>query len=367
MKVLMIEHFSPGNAYTEELIKELAAKDDITVMCREDANLFKSNVTQLRKMYGGGVQSKVTAMIKYLSGVYALMQEVKSEKYQIIHVQTFKNAKVEMRLYRRKRKETKLIHTVHNLLPHEAKDEDKELYGGFYDICDALIVHNEECKRQLISSFGVREDRIHVVPHGAYNVIPPQNNEKKENKTHFLMFGVIRQYKGLDILLRAISLIPQSERQKMEFIVAGRQYLNQNPVDYSEMAQELGITDCVQLILKRIDDAELPELFGWADVCLFPYREIYGSGALLMAYSYNKPVIVSDVPVFIEETDDGKTGLVFRNNDADSLANCIISFSHLAPHEKENMRAEIQHLVESKYNWNVSAKLTDDIYRRLTQ
>ena len=56
MKVLMIEHFSPGNAYTEELIKELAAKDDITVMCREDANLFKSNATQLRKMYGGGTE-----------------------------------------------------------------------------------------------------------------------------------------------------------------------------------------------------------------------------------------------------------------------------------------------------------------------
>ena len=58
MKVLMIEHFSPGNAYTEELIKELAAKDDITVMCREDANLFKSNATQLRKMYGGGYRVK---------------------------------------------------------------------------------------------------------------------------------------------------------------------------------------------------------------------------------------------------------------------------------------------------------------------
>lgn len=58
MKVLMIEHFSPGNAYTEELIKELAAKDDITVISREDADLFHSNVTQLRKMYGGGYTIK---------------------------------------------------------------------------------------------------------------------------------------------------------------------------------------------------------------------------------------------------------------------------------------------------------------------
>ncbi|MGN0169697.1 MAG: glycosyltransferase family 4 protein [Lachnospiraceae bacterium] len=367
MNVLMIEHFSPGNAYTEELLKELATKDEITVMSRKDANDFHSNVVQLRKMYGGGTHSKVAAIIKYIFGIFALMKEVKCGKYQIIHVQTFKNAKVEMRLYKRKRKETKLIHTVHNLLPHEAKDEDKELYSGFYNICDALIVHNEECKHQLMSSFGIKEDKIYVIPHGTYSIILPKEIEKKRKKTHFLMFGVIRQYKGLDILLKAISMIPKSERQQVEFIVAGRQYLNQNPVDYNEMAQELGITDCVQLILRRIDDAELPELFGWADVCLFPYREIYGSGALLMAYSYNKPVIVSDVPVFIEETDDGKTGLVFRNNDANSLANCIISFSHLTPYEKENMSAEIKRLVESKYNWKVSAKLTDDIYRRTIQ
>ena len=161
-------------------------------------------------------------MVKYLSGIFVLMKEVKSEKHQIIHVQTFKNAKAEMRLYKHKRKQSKLIHTVHNLLPHEAKDGDKELYGGFYDICDALIVHNEECKRQLMGLFCVREDKIYVIPHGAYSIIPPQNSEKKENKTHFLMFGIIRQYKGLDILLRAISLIPKSERQKMEFIVDGK-------------------------------------------------------------------------------------------------------------------------------------------------
>lgn len=285
--------------------------------------------------------------------------------YDIVHVQAFKNAKIEMELYERKNKKVKLVHTVHNLLPHEAKEEDYKLYSSFYEKCDALIVHNEESKRQLIQHFNINENRINVVPHGAYNVEAPVICQNKNGKVHFLMFGVIRHYKGLDILLNAISKIPSQDREKMDFIIAGRQYQNQNDTDYKKMVSDLGISDCVRLVIRRIDDDELPELFGWADACIFPYTKIYGSGALLMAYAYNLPVIVSDVPVFVEETNNGKTGILFKNRDSKSLSEALITFSLLKENDKQSMKGEIKYLVEHKYNWHTSAKITENIYKNI--
>lgn len=366
MEVLMVEHFSPGNAYTEELTKLLCKYIDITVVCRSNANNFNQNMRKMNILYSGGA-TRITALVEYLNGIVKLRKELKNNRYRIIHVQTFKNARVEMSLYKKKRKETKLVHTVHNLLPHEAKDSDKKMYRDFYDFCDALIVHNEECRKQLINNFSVNSKKIYVIPHGAYSVEPSYKVERKSKKVHYLMFGVIRHYKGVDVLLKAIAEIPFSERQKMEFIIAGRQYINQNSVDYNMMIEKLGISDCVQLINRRIADEELPELFGWADVCVFPYREIYGSGALLMAYAYNKPVITSDVPVFVEETDNGRTGILFKNEDSTDLAKVLRSFAVWSDDEILNCGQAIAELVTYKYNWAISAKKTYEVYKSLIE
>lgn len=362
MKVLMVEHFSPGNAYTEELIQFLSSYDTLTVMCKENANEFQSNIIQRRNMYGGECPNKLIAFVKYLIGICALAKEVFSKKYRVIHVQTFKNARIESYIYRSRRKGTRLVHTVHNILPHEVKNGDRELYKNFYDMCDALLVHNEECKRQLIENFQIEREKIYVIPHGAYSVLPPEDVEKNVQKTHYLMFGTIRQYKGVDILLKAISMIPASERAQMEFLIAGRQYKKQNSLDYEALAKEFGITDCVRILTRRIDDEELPKLFGWADICLFPYRQIYGSGALLMAYSYRKPVIASDVPVFIEETNEESTGLLFKNQDSADLAKAIRRSSTWTSEQYKTYRNTIQELIETRFNWKCSAQMTHQVY-----
>ena len=362
MNVLLIEHFSPGNSYSEELTKQLCHYETVSVACKSNARNFGENVQQLRVLYSGG-EKKAAAAIKYILGLIRLNREIKSGKYQIVHIQTFKNARIEIGLYKKACKGIKVIHTVHNLLPHEARESDRKLYTDFYSFCDALIVHNEECKRQLIESFHIENTKIHVIPHGAYSIEPEEITLKKNNKIHFLMFGIIRHYKGVDIFLEAISKIPVSERKNMEFLVAGKQYGNQNSVDYQAMINDLGISDCTKLINERIDDKELPKLFGWTDICVFPYREIYGSGALLMAYAYGKPVIASDVPVFVEETDGGRTGILFKSENSSELAKAIQTSAKRTDVETCKVKKNIAELVDAKYNWTVSAKKTSDVYR----
>lgn len=367
MKILMVEHFSPGNTYSAELCHELAEYADITVLCKSNAGEFAKKIDRKAVMYAGGEKNKLKALVKYVKGIFFLAKEVKNKKYQVIHVQTFKNLNVEIPLYIKAKAHAKLVHTVHNVLPHETKAKDKKLYERFYNACDRLIVHNEQSKKRLTEMFRIEEKKILVIPHGTYKVKHLASDPRDSRKTNYLMFGVMRKYKGIDILLDAVSKIPREKRLQMEFIIAGQQYMNQDTTDYPGMIDKLGIGDCVKFIRRRIGDEELPQLFDWADVCVFPYREIYGSGALLMAYSFEKPVIASDVPAFVEETDSGSTGMLFKNKDSEALAEILVRFSNLSCEERDNMIASIRALVNNKYNWVLSAKMTADLYSEVVK
>ena len=332
MKVLMIEHFSPENSYTWELSRELSQYVDLTVFCKKSVNVslysqdLKNKIRWKNRLYPGG-KRKIQAVWEYGRGLWELQKEIRNGKYDVIHVQSFKNARYEMPVYYRAKKYCRvLVHTVHNLLPHEARETDKRLYSEFYHICDLLIVHNEYCKKLLMENFKIEEKKIRVIPHGVYTL--PEEKIKKRvlkketgnpHKITFLQFGIIRKYKGVDILLKSISMIPLNERKNMQFIIVGAQFPKFDNTDYGAMIKKYGIQDCVKLEISHVPDEEMNRLFTQADFCLFPYRDIYGSGALLMAYTYRKPVIASDIPAFREETDNGKTGCLFEGENPEKL------------------------------------------------
>ncbi len=82
-----------------------------------------------------------------------------------------------------------------------------------------------------------------------------------------------------------------------------------------------------------------------------------------MAYSYQKPVIASNVPAFIEETDHGRTGLLFENENSEDLAGKIETAVSLKKEEIDLYKSAISELVTEKYNWNVSARKLFETYR----
>ena len=111
-------------------------------------------------------------------------------------------------------------------------------------------------------------------------------------------------------------------------------------------------------------DEELDALYRQADICLFPYRDIYGSGALLMAYSYGKPVITSDIPAFREETQNGKTGILTDGEDPEKLKEAILQAADWSRKEYLDDQKEIEKLTEEKYSWKISAKILWEAYRK---
>lgn len=365
MKVLMIEHFLPDSTYTLELGKELKDLVDLTVFCRKGAAGNMNGIRWVDGFYEGG-KNKPYAVVSYLAGLRRLACEICRGDYDIVHVQGFKYASAEIPFYLRYRKKYRfLVHTVHNLLPHEAVRADRKRYLQFYEHCDLLLVHNEYCKHLLVKEYQIAPEKIYITPHGAYTLVEMEQRKKEHETVNFLQFGILRRYKGIDILFKALSLIPEEKRKRIHVTIAGPQFSKLDSTDYRKMAEHLGISKTVSVCCGYVPDEKLRELFGKTDFCLFPYRNIYGSGALLMAYSYGKPVIASDIPVFREEVEREKTGLLFTSENPEDLKNSILHATEWTKEQYTACTQRIQKLVEGKYSWKSSARSLVEAYQRL--
>ena len=359
----MIEHFLPSNTYSKELCESLSEYCDITVLTKR--NYVDDGIVQWRVkpcLFQQDMKNKALSFAYIILGWFHIIKELLFGKYDVVHVQTFKVDTIEMLLYRLLAR-GRLVHTAHNILPHEASNKDRQKYGKFYEKCKCIIVHNEVCKQLLIQEYGVR-NKVKVIPHGTYKAMLFEC-KKTSDRVEILQFGMIRKYKGVDILIDAVGKLNDEVRKRIHVTIAGKQYTALDDTDYQNMIANLKLNDIITFKPERISDSEMSILFSQADVCVFPYREIYGSGALLMAYSYEKPVIVSSVPALIEETDNGATGLIFSTEDSTALAQTIEEIVNKKEEDIEEYKKSIRRLTSQKYNWSKSAELTYETYEEI--
>lgn len=203
------------------------------------------------------------------------------------------------------------------------------------------IVHNEFCKTALINSLSTSiEKSTFVIPHvhfrhlfRAYHEVPGLLDQLKSNahllgKIHamlpgclrektplLLFFGQIKKAKGLDVLLEAIS----QSKASFKVIIAGK--LRDDTWDrYEDIITVLNLKDRVIPVIRHITDEERDYLFSISNAIVLPYTRIYQSGVLLMAMSFPKIVIASDLPPNAELITHGKNGILFQSEHADSLA-----------------------------------------------
>lgn len=366
MKIVMIDTFLPNSIYSLELCEKLRKEHDVVMLCKENYQT-KAGEEYVRPVFHSKSKNPIQALLLYLNDLRLIYQCAKETHADIVHFQGVHHVYLDnMLVTMLKKLGCRVVYTAHNILSHEQKANERKQLNSWYSHMDGIIVHNSESARMLKRASEYRGE-VFVVPHGSYDTYSGTRIQKEENdgKISFLQFGIIRDYKGVDILLKAIALLSKEIRQKCRFVIAGKLTRDYYDLDAASMVDELGISDAVELELRRIDDDEVPDLFNRCDCCLFPYRHIYGSGALLMAYTFRKPVIASAIPVFEEETEGGKTGFLVHPEDPEDLAEKIMQFCELGLAEKEQMAAEIERLVNEKYNWTMSARKTIEAYRHL--
>jgi len=161
---------------------------------------------------------------------------------------------------------------------------------------DALIAHTLEGARQLSERFGADPARVHVIPHGAFDYLTRQPHEEPlpeelaaTEGPVILWFGVLRPYKGVDVLLEAFR-----ELEGAELWIVGRPWMDPEPLRRAAAAAR----GKVRFVDRFVTDPEIPAYFRRADIVVLPYRRIDQSGVLYTALAFGKAMVLSDVGGF---------------------------------------------------------------------
>jgi glycosyltransferase involved in cell wall biosynthesis len=184
-----------------------------------------------------------------------------------------------------------LVLTAHDVLPREPRAGQREAQRRLYGHFDAIVVHSDHGRERLTRELGVQESRVHVIPHGVLDHLaqgpaapPPLQSERPV----VLFFGLLREYKGIDVLLEAWRGIEDAE-----LWIVGMPRMDISALRASAPSN-------VRFDPRFIDDSELRAYFRRADLLVLPYREADQSGVLFTALAFAKPLLLSDVGGFAE-------------------------------------------------------------------
>lgn len=262
----------------------------------------------------------------------------------------------------------RVVITVHDV--EAFRGEWSSVKPWVYGLADSLIAHNRVSQRELARVLKIAEQSIDVVPHGNYfghlGTVPSAGNARTElglppDAQVLLFFGQIKEVKGLDLLLDALATV-KGARPRVCLVIAGKTW-GEGFTRYQSQIDRLELgAHCIAHI-RYIADDKVAAYYAAADLVVLPYRAIYQSGVILMAMSYGKAVLASDLDGMTEVIEDGVTGFLFRANDAADLARRLEAV--LAdPAGLLRVAAKGRELMREKYDWRRIGHLTADCYRR---
>jgi glycosyltransferase involved in cell wall biosynthesis len=221
---------------------------------------------------------------------------------------------------RKTHKSTQRISVLHNVIPHEKRFFDSFANRLFLKNSDGFVVLSDAVLKDLLS---LKPDAKYLrINHPVYaqfgSPMPVQEARQQLNidpqRKTLLFFGLIRDYKGLDILIEAVALLDDS----YQVIVAGECYGDFRV--YEKMLTAKGLGDRFFIFNRYIADGEVPLFFSAADVCVLPYRTATQSGVTAVSQHFEIPVIATDVGGLKESVLHGETGLIVARPDSTLLA-----------------------------------------------
>lgn len=310
--------------------------------------------------------------LRFVSGsVWAVFSAVR-EKRRIVHLHFFHvSALALMNVLLARLSGRKVVITAHDVESFVSSLEVPFMSRLAYRLAHGVIAHNRISRDELKARLQVPENKIAVIPHGNYlhalRPMPPVEvaRERLGIPPHakvLLFFGQIKDVKGLDVLLNAMPAVLRQYPEAV-LLIAGKPWKT-DFAEYQARIDELEIHDSCVTHIRYIPDEDVPLYYGAADLVVLPYRRIYQSGVVLMAMSYGKAVLVSDIPGMLEVVQDQETGFVFCSGDVDDLVQricTIIANQSLV----ESVARRGRRLMEEKYDWAVIGQQTKEIYASL--
>jgi len=266
----------------------------------------------------------------------------------------------------RSNKKSCVITIIDNLVPHEKRLFDKPLAKYFARSVDGFIAMSREVLNQ-IDSFNSQSPKL-FSPHPVYDnfgekipMAEARNQLGLDQKGRYMLFfGFIRDYKGLSLLLEAMTL-PEVEQHDIRLIVAGEFYTD--PKHYLEFIEKQQLGERVILHTKFIPDSRVSLYFSAVDLVVQPYKHATQSGVTQIAYHFEVPMVVTNVGGLAEFIPDGKVGYVVEPTPK-AVANGILRFF-----DTQETLPFIKFIKEEKkrYSWEYFLESILNLYEMIKQ
>ena len=233
-------------------------------------------------------------------------------------------------------------------------------------LIDGFVAHTDQAVDSL-SRLGIEPSRIRLVRRPPYRLRPdgavgPRSRAEAGRPVEILFFGAIKPYKGLDLLLdSALALAAQGKDFRVT--VAGRPFLDLAP--WRTRIEEAGLGERFRFDLDYVPDERLDRYLRDADIVVFPYREIDGSGALALAASYGGAIVASAVGVFAEPPVRDHVALV-PAEDVEALTATLRRLI-VDPEARAELASKSAVLAERLGDWRDYARACLDFYRQRTE
>jgi glycosyltransferase involved in cell wall biosynthesis len=252
-----------------------------------------------------------------------------------------------------------VVLTAHDVLPREPRPGQLAAQRRLYERVDAVVVHSEHGRERLTTALGIDPAKVHAIEHGAFEHLtrvpdarPLPAHLRAVDKPVVLFFGLLRPYKGIDVLLDAWRALDADA----ELWIVGMPRM-----DIASM--RAAAPPSVRWIPRFVADAELAAFFERADLVVLPYREIDQSGVLFTALAFGASLVLSDVGGFSEVAAQGAATLV-APGDSDALA-AELGRLLAEPAARAALGEGARRAATGRYSWDEIARRHIDLYATL--
>lgn len=319
-----------------------------------------------------GNKNKLLRLFNYLLGSFLAVLSCVANRHTVCHFHWFHVGPLELynlvlaKLFRRK-----IVVTAHDVESF-ACDQSISIIAQFcYRRCDAIVAHNNVSKKELVDKVNIARSKIKIIPHGSYlgSIIEMQSKSFAREKLNItknakvlLFFGQIKDVKGLDVLLEAMPKIIEEVPDAI-LLIAGKVWKT-DFLKYQAIIEKHSLESHCRTDIRYIPDNEIAAYYGAADLVVLPYKKIYQSGVLLMAMSFNRPVMVSNLPGMLEVVTPAETGLIFESGNSAKLSEEVVK-ALKSEALLDGIASKAISMMENKYDWSKIGISTARVYRGL--
>lgn len=325
---------------------------------RREELFFRLSSSLFRRAPRSRLRLAVKAL-EYLPGTRRLRRRIDELNPDIVHFQWLVHRPdVDLRWLRAISAHRRTVLTAHDLW---AMLEDRARWRPVFDAVDRVVVHSRRGVDELVR-LGLAQERIARIPHAVFDseAEPPANGPAGST---LVFFGLIRTYKGIDLLLRAL---PEISRQVPDarLIIAGDALDPVGPL--RALADHLGVADRVEWRLTFHSDPEIDSLMAEADLVVLPYRSrADASGVLASALGRGRPVVASDVGNLGETVEGFGAGEVVPSEDVDALAGACVRLLTDAGARERAVAGALA--ARKELTWEIAAELHEELYASIRE